>query len=136
MLNDFLEKVVIQLLEPKRLEDVGMTIDPKYCSYHRMVSHPLEKCITLKEHIMRLIEDGTIVLDANDMVETNCISCQTKGLSLIQFGSLEPTVHYESGLPSPTTQGEFFPIRVFDKLTINMTLCSKVKEEADEEDGR
>ena len=66
MLNDFLEKVVIQLLEPKRLEDVGMTIDPKYCSYHRMVSHPLEKCITLKERIMQLVEDGVIILNLDN----------------------------------------------------------------------
>jgi len=108
MLNDFLEEGVIQLLEPKRPKDVGMTIDNKYCRYHSMVSHPLEKCITLKEHIMRLIEDGTIILDSDDVVETNRIYCQTKGLSLIQFGSLEPAVLYEPGLPSPTTQGEFF----------------------------
>ena len=103
MLNDFLKKGVNQLLEPKRPEDVGMTIDPKYCRFHRMVSHPLEKCITLQEHIMRLIEDGTIILDLDNVTETNRISCQTKGLSLIQFGSLEPAVLYEHGLPSPAT---------------------------------
>jgi len=136
ILSDLLEKGAIQLLELKRTEDVGMTIDPKYCRFHRMVSHPLEKCITLKEHIMRLIEDGTIILDLDNVTETNRISCQTKGLSLIQFGSLEPAVLYEPGLPSLTTQGEFFPVRVFNKLIVNMTLCSKVKEEADEEDGR
>jgi len=79
MLNDFLQKGVIQLLESKRPEDVVMTVDPKYCRYPRMVSHPLEKCITLKEHIMRLIEDGTIILDLDDVVETNRISYQTKG---------------------------------------------------------
>jgi len=53
--------------------------------YHRMVSHPLEKCSRLKERIMLLIEDGTTILDLNDVVKTNHISCQTKGLSLIQF---------------------------------------------------
>jgi len=85
MLNDLLKKRIIQLPEPKRLEEVGRTTDPKYCRYHRMVSHPLEKCSRLKERIMRLIEDGTIILDLNDVVKTNHISCQTKGLSLIEF---------------------------------------------------
>jgi len=75
MSDDLLEKEVIQLLDSKRPEEVGRTADPKYFCYHRMVSHPLEKCVMLKEHMMRLIEDGTIILDFNDMVETNHISC-------------------------------------------------------------
>ena len=36
MLDDLLEKGVIQLLEPKRPEEVGRTTDPKHCRYHRM----------------------------------------------------------------------------------------------------
>jgi len=99
-----------------------------------MVSHPLEKCI--KECIMWLIEDGTIILDLDDMVETNHNSCQAKALSLIKFESFEPAVLYEHRLSSPTTQGGFFPFSVFGKLAINMTSCSKLEEEADEEDGR
>ena len=98
MVDDLLEKGVIQLLEPKRSEDVGGTADLKYRCYRRMVSNFLEKCVMLKERIMRLIEDETIILDLDDMVKTNHISCQIKGLSLIQFGSLEPNVLYEHGL--------------------------------------
>ena len=52
MLDDLLEKGVIQLQEKKRLEEVGRTTDPKYCRYHRVVSHPLEKYIRIKECIM------------------------------------------------------------------------------------
>jgi len=48
MPQDLLEKGVIQLPEPKRPEDVGRTADLKYCHYHRMVSHPLKNCVTLK----------------------------------------------------------------------------------------
>ena len=59
MLDDLLEKGVIQVSKPKRLAEVGRIIDPKYYRYHRMVNHPLEKCITLKERIMRLIKNGT-----------------------------------------------------------------------------
>jgi len=41
MLDDLLEKGVIQLPEPKRAKEVGRTTDPKYCRYQRMVSHPV-----------------------------------------------------------------------------------------------
>jgi len=36
MLDDLLEKGIIQLLEPKRPEEVERTVDPKYDCYHRM----------------------------------------------------------------------------------------------------
>ena len=102
MLDDLLEKGVIQLPKLKRPEDVRRTSDPKYCCYHRMVSHSLEKCVTLKERIMRLIEDGTIILDLDDIIEINHISYQTKGLSLIQFGSLKHFVPHEHRLMTKT----------------------------------
>ena len=108
MLDDFLKKEIIQLPKSKRPEEARTTADPKYCQYHRMVSHSLDKCVTLKERIMRLIKDETIILNLDDVVETNHISCQTKGLPLIQFKSLEPIVLYEHGLPSPTMQEGFF----------------------------
>jgi len=103
MLDDLLENGVIQLLEPKRPEEVGRTINPKYYMYHRMINHPLEKCIILKDHIMQFAKDGSIILDLDDIVESNHISCQTRGLSLIQFTSLKPFILHEHGLSSPTT---------------------------------
>ena len=54
MLDDLLEKGIIQLPELRRSEEVGRTTDPKYCRYHTMVSHPLEKCIMIEERIMQL----------------------------------------------------------------------------------
>jgi len=48
MLDDLLENKIIELPKPKRPEEAGRTSDPKYCRYHRVVSHPLEKCVTLK----------------------------------------------------------------------------------------
>jgi len=48
MLDDLLEKGVIQLLEPKRLGEVRRTTDPEYYRYHRMVSHPLKNASHLK----------------------------------------------------------------------------------------
>jgi len=58
-----------------------------------------------------------------------------KGLSTILFGSLKPVVLCEHELPNPITHEEFFPISVFNKLIVNMTSCSEVEEEKDEEDG-
>jgi len=74
MLEDLLEKGVIQLPKLKRPEQVGRTANPKNYRYHRMVSHPLEKCITLKKRIMRRIKVGTIILDLGDIVKINHIS--------------------------------------------------------------
>ena len=88
MLDDHSEKGIIKLIQQKRTEEVGRMTDPLYCQYHRMVSHPLEKCITLEERIMRLVKDGTIILNFDDVVESNDIFCQNKGMSIIQFGSL------------------------------------------------
>jgi len=69
MLDDLLEKGVIKLPEPKRPEEVGRTADPKYCRHHRIMSHPLEKCVTLKERIMRLAKEGRIILDLDEKAE-------------------------------------------------------------------
>jgi len=45
MLLTLLKKGLIELPESKRPEEVGRTNDPKYCKYHRIISHPIEKCI-------------------------------------------------------------------------------------------
>ena len=70
ILDDLLEKGIIELPPSKHLEEAGKTNDPKYCRYHRVISHPLEKCITLKGPIMQLVKDGTIILDLDEAVET------------------------------------------------------------------
>jgi len=46
---------------------------------------------------------------------------------------LRPIVLHEDGLLNPNTQEGFFPFSIFDKLAVNMTSCSEVKEEIDEE---
>uniref|UniRef100_A0A2N9GU49 Retrotransposon gag domain-containing protein n=1 Tax=Fagus sylvatica TaxID=28930 RepID=A0A2N9GU49_FAGSY len=57
MLEDLLEKEVIKLPECKRPEEMGRTNDPKYCKYHRVVSHTVEKCFVLKDLILRLVKE-------------------------------------------------------------------------------
>ena len=58
MLEDLLEKNVIKLPECKRPEEMGRTNDPKYCIYHRVVSHPVENFFVLKNLILSLAKEG------------------------------------------------------------------------------
>jgi len=92
ILDDLLEKEVTQLLEHKRPEEVGWTIDPKYCHYHMIISHHLEKCITIKERIMQLVKEGKIILDLDDVVKINHVSFQTRELcaSVCKSGACHP----------------------------------------------
>ena len=77
--------------------------DPNYCKYHRIISHPIQKCFVLKELIMKLAKERKINLDFNDVAQSNlatfacelpsCMSPTTRqgaNTTLIQFGSLEP----------------------------------------------
>jgi len=52
MLNDLLENKIIKLLELKQPEETVRN-DLKYCHYHRVISHPIEKYTTDKEYIMQ-----------------------------------------------------------------------------------
>jgi len=76
MLDNLLENGVIKLPQSKRPEETGRVTDLKYYRYHRVISHSLEKYITLKERIMKLARDGKIILDLDDTVGTNHISTQ------------------------------------------------------------
>jgi len=44
MLHKLLKKGLIEFPESKRPEKVGRTDDSKYCKYHKIISHPIEKC--------------------------------------------------------------------------------------------
>ncbi|KAH7848143.1 hypothetical protein Vadar_034268 [Vaccinium darrowii] len=114
MLEDLLERKVIQLPECKRPEEIGRVNDPKYCQYHRIVSHPTEKCFVLKELLMDLASQNKILLDLDEVAESNhtTIAVGSQGVpnsdqkakeekltptagavaKTIQFGSLEPVI--------------------------------------------
>ncbi|KAK3039949.1 hypothetical protein RJ639_027784 [Escallonia herrerae] len=55
----------------KRTEEAGQVNEPRYCKYHRLISHPTEKCFTLKEVIMDLSKKGKIHLDDEQVEESN-----------------------------------------------------------------
>jgi len=44
MLDKLLEKGLIELLESRHPEEIERTNDSKYCKYHRIISHPINKC--------------------------------------------------------------------------------------------
>ena len=67
MLEQLLEKQLIQLPECKRPVEMGRVKDPNYCKYHRVISHPVEKCFVLKELILKLAIDKKIELDLDDV---------------------------------------------------------------------
>ncbi|TYK28163.1 ty3-gypsy retrotransposon protein [Cucumis melo var. makuwa] len=71
MLEQLLEKQLIQLPECKRPEQAGKVDDPNYCKYHRVISHPVEKCFVLKELILRLAREKKIELDMEEVAQTN-----------------------------------------------------------------
>ncbi|XP_049397362.1 uncharacterized protein LOC125861536 [Solanum stenotomum] len=76
--DELLELKHIELPEMKRPNEAD---DPNYCKYHRLVSHPLEKCLVFKDRVMRLVREKKIVLE-DEKASSNQIS--------ITFGSLDP----------------------------------------------
>uniref|UniRef100_A0A6N2N3S7 Retrotransposon gag domain-containing protein n=1 Tax=Salix viminalis TaxID=40686 RepID=A0A6N2N3S7_SALVM len=84
---------IIELPEVKRPEEANQVDNPNYCKYHRLISHPVEKCFVLKDKIMRLHENGDIVFD-DEVAASNIITTVKSGpcqsLSTISFGSCEP----------------------------------------------
>ena len=71
MLEQLLKLKLIELPECKWLEEMGKVDDSNYCKYHRIISHPIQKCFVLKELIMKLANERKIDLDFNDIAQSN-----------------------------------------------------------------
>ncbi|KAA0065984.1 ty3-gypsy retrotransposon protein [Cucumis melo var. makuwa] len=69
MLEQLIEKQLIQLLGCKRPGQAGKVDDPNYCKYHRVISHPVEKCFVLKELILKLARENKIQLDIDEPIK-------------------------------------------------------------------
>ena len=85
--DELLELNLIDFLEMKRHEEVGKVDNPNYCKYHRLVSHPLEKCFIFNDRVMWLLNKKKIVLD-KEKSSSNRIS--------ITSGSLDSVLIYIS----------------------------------------
>jgi len=82
---------------------------------------------------MQLAKDGRIILDLDDVVEVNHVSSQTRELYTLQFENLDPIVLFEPWLLSPNIKERSFSAAFLDRTTVNMTSCSELEEETDEE---
>ena len=79
-----LQRGKIALPEPKRPHEVGNDGNPKYCPYHRCISHNIRDCYVLKDKIESLIAAGVITLhNMEKPVGVNTIS--------MQFGTMQET---------------------------------------------
>ncbi|KAA0055534.1 ty3-gypsy retrotransposon protein [Cucumis melo var. makuwa] len=76
MLEQLLKNQLIQLPECKRPEQAGKVDDPNYCKYHRVISHPVEKCFVLKELILKLAREKKIELDIDEVAQTNHVAIE------------------------------------------------------------
>jgi hypothetical protein len=123
MLEDLLEKEVIKLPECKRPEEMGRTKDPKYCKYHRVVSHTMEKCFVLKDLILRLAKKVKILLDLDEVVGSNHAT--------FTFGSPSPT---KTQSPLMSTPGASCKHIQFGTLEPVCLPCLEPQEDADIED--
>ncbi|TYK04497.1 ty3-gypsy retrotransposon protein [Cucumis melo var. makuwa] len=89
MLEQLLEKQLIQLPECKRPEQAEKVDDHNYCKYHRFISHPIEKCFVLKELILRLAHEKKIELDLEEVAQTN------HAATMIMSEALSPRLIFE-----------------------------------------
>ena len=53
----------ISLPEPKRPTKVNKTNDPRYCLYHKIISHPIKDCYVFKDIIEDMIKRGEIEIE-------------------------------------------------------------------------
>ncbi|KAA0032461.1 retrotransposon gag protein [Cucumis melo var. makuwa] len=123
MLEQLIEKQLIQLPKYKRPEQAGKVDDPNYCKYHRVISHPVEKCFVLKELILKLARENKIELDIDEVAQTNHVAVNMtlsvppsillydQRKSLIQFGTFEPIlVRFQQKIMTSNSQNKEEPI--------------------------
>jgi hypothetical protein len=90
ILEDLLQKKVIELPECKRPEEMNHVNHPKYCMYHRVISHPVKKCFVLKDLIMKLAQQRRIELDLDEVVESNNATISFVSSDSAHLPSLQP----------------------------------------------
>ncbi|KAH7863544.1 hypothetical protein Vadar_018896 [Vaccinium darrowii] len=74
MFEDLLEQKLITLPEVKRPHEEGKTTHPKYCPYHRLISHTLRDYFVLKDKIQELFDSKTIELPPLEKMTANPIT--------------------------------------------------------------
>ena len=63
--NVLYKENVIELPKPKRPSEVNKTKNPKFCRFHRIVSHPTSDCFVLKNVIQDMIDSKEIEVESS-----------------------------------------------------------------------
>ncbi|KAL2472530.1 Uncharacterized protein Adt_40666 [Abeliophyllum distichum] len=82
ILDQLFEQKVIELPPPKRPEEAGQVVHPKYCRFHQIISHLVERCFVLKDLIVRLDKENKIKLETDEHPNAS--------YSMVSFGSFDP----------------------------------------------
>ncbi|KAM1137280.1 hypothetical protein TB1_034689 [Malus domestica] len=104
MLEDLLEKKVIGLPECRRPEEMNRTDSPRYCKFHRFISHPTKKCFVLKDIILKLAQQGKIELDFKDTVAAHNTTIVLGSLDPVYLRSMHDHSRQCSSHTAPPTQ--------------------------------
>ncbi|KAL2525808.1 Uncharacterized protein Adt_10862 [Abeliophyllum distichum] len=81
ILDQLPEQKIIELPTPKRPEEVGQVDHPKYCRFHQIISHTVERCFVLKDLIVCLVKGNKIKLETGKN--------PTASYSMVLFGSFD-----------------------------------------------
>ena len=75
---------------PKKADQVDET---KYYKFHRLISHPIEKCFILKDKIIELYKEENFefeeVVTSNMAMTTSSTSLASTPISIIKFESFD-----------------------------------------------
>ncbi|TQD80485.1 hypothetical protein C1H46_033948 [Malus baccata] len=104
MLDDLLDKKVISLPECRRPEEMNRTDSPRYCKFHRFISHPTKKCFVLKDLFLKLAQQGKIELDLEDTVAAHITTIVFESLDLVHLRSMHDHSRQYSSHMAPPTQ--------------------------------
>ena len=65
LLLSLLQRKLVRLPQPPRLEGMWKTKEPDYCAYHRMLGHPTASCLVLKDQLQYFVNNHTLGLRPN-----------------------------------------------------------------------
>ncbi|KAM0848663.1 hypothetical protein ACQ4PT_054248 [Festuca glaucescens] len=61
--NQLSQQGALNLPDPRRPDQMGMTDNPLFCPYHIYVGHVIEDCVSFKEWLQRAIDEKKLTLD-------------------------------------------------------------------------
>src|SRR3954469_4769609 len=62
LLLSLLQRKLVRLPQPPRLEGIWKTKEPDYCAYHKMLDHPTASRLVLKDQLQYFVNNHTLRL--------------------------------------------------------------------------